>query len=59
MMDQIYENAIFIGWVAVAAALAFTAVLTKRRWLERVCIGVGLGLFAIPLLGFMLLLIVD
>ena len=54
--DQIFQHvdAIFIGWAVALMAATFTAVLTKRRWLERICIGVGLVLLATPILGLML-----
>jgi hypothetical protein len=52
MMDQIHQHFgdVFLGYMAALIALAFTAVLTKRPWLERVCTGVGLTLLAILLL---------
>jgi ABC-type proline/glycine betaine transport system permease subunit len=52
MMDQIYQHlgTIFVGWMAVLGAVALTAAFTERRWLERICIGVGVVLLAIPLL---------
>jgi peptidoglycan/LPS O-acetylase OafA/YrhL len=52
MFDQIYPHlgAIFVGWIAALGAVALTAAFTERRWLERICIGVGVVLLAIPLL---------
>jgi hypothetical protein len=52
MIAQIYQHlgAIFVGWMAVLGAVALTAAFTGRRWLERICIGVGVVLLTIPLL---------
>jgi hypothetical protein len=52
MIDQVYQHlgSIFVGWMAVCGAVALTAAFTERRWLERICIGVGVVLLAIPLL---------
>jgi hypothetical protein len=52
MIDQIYQHlgTIFVGWMAVLGAVALTAAFAGRRWLERICIGVGVVLLAIPLL---------
>ena len=52
MIDQIYQHlgSIFVGWMAVLGAVALTAAFTGRRWLERISIGVGVVLLAIPIL---------
>ena len=54
--DQIFQyfDVIFIGWMVALMAATLTAVLTERRWLERICTRVGLVLLATPLLGLML-----
>jgi hypothetical protein len=56
IQDQVFQHfdAIFLGWMAALITVTFIALLMKRRWLERACIGVGLVLFATPLLGLML-----
>jgi ABC-type uncharacterized transport system permease subunit len=54
MIDQIHQHfdAIFLGYMAALIAAGFTAILTKRHRLKRICTGVGLTLLAILLLYF-------